>query len=165
MVQELVFPIGTGLTQIIVPKTLEGKVVKVLLKEVIISGVDAGQVGNCWILRLGSDWVMEEFNTIKTVTNAGTLDNGTQWRSGARDIGLFIGDSPVFFHEFNNPPILVDNKPLKQQIQLTDPYFVLASDGQTKPVFTSAWVKLQLWTEKDPILTSNTQFLQRQWRN
>lgn len=165
MVQELVIPVGTGPVQILMPKTLEGKVVRVLLKEIVISGIQAGQVGNSWSLRLGADWVMEEFNIIKTVTNSGTLDPNTQWRSSARDIGIFIGDSPVWHQEFNNPPILVNNKPINQQFQLLTPTFVLSSDGSTTPTFTSAWVKLQLWTEKDPILTPNTPFLLKQWKN
>jgi hypothetical protein len=167
MPQELTIPIGasTDLQEILRAQTINGKVVKIELMEVVIKGIDAGQVGESWSLRMGNDWVTEELNVLKAVTNSSNLDTGTHNRSGARDISLFVGDSPVYRVEWNTPRVLINNQPINQQTQLIAPYFVLSSDGYTRPTWDSAWARLKLWTDRDPIITKDKEFLLKQWRN
>lgn len=169
MPQELVLPIIPTTTEteaILRTKILNGKVNRVILKEIMITGIDAGQVGNVWSLRMGDNWVMEDMNVVRTTTNAGSLDNGQHTYSYSRDVGVFIHTAPTTYINYSLPTYLTYNKVLNSASeQIIAPKLILGTNGSTSPTFTSAWVKLELWTVEDIIRTSNMDFLQRQWRN
>ncbi len=116
----------------------------------MIDGVDAAQVGNCFLLRLNSSWRTENFYFLTAKTLGGF--EAAQAPSMTQELPLFIDNSPTTHWNPSNPFIINRGLKIDNPEQNLAPEILLPD--KTVPTYTSAWVRLRFWQLPDRINNS-----------
>lgn len=137
-------------------------VFRVELEDYMINGVDAGDVGNCFLLRLNSSWRSENFYFLTTKTLGGF--EAAQAPSMTQELPLFIDASPCTHSNKDQPFIINRGVKIDNPDQNLMPEILLPD--KTVPTYTSAWVRLRFWQLPEPINNSpGLNYIQSVFRN
>jgi len=162
-------PAYTSMTLEIVPGAprsyrfrIPGGVFRVELEDYMINGVDAGDVGDCFLLRLNSSWRSENFYFLTSKTLGGF--EAAQAPSMTQDLPLFIDASPTTHWNPSNPFIINRGVKIDNPEQNIMPEILMAD--KSVPTYTSAWIRLRFWQLPDPINNSpGLNYIQSVFRN